>query len=133
MERECPRCGAKYMQYSTTQTLCGACYYARATSKPPKQRKPLRRSQKPIAQRGKQARKWETFRDKVAIPYLDKKYGHVCSVEGCTQTQNLDVDHIKPRGSHPELRYDVTNLRYLCRAHHIERTGVVRWTKKEVA
>lgn len=98
-----------------------------------KPRTPLKRSQKPIRQRGKQHAKWITFRDKVAIPYLDKKYGHVCSVAGCSETQRLDVDHIKPRGSHPELTFDVTNLRYLCRPHHIERTGVPQWTKKAAA
>ena len=76
------------------------------------------KKRKPIAQRGKHAKLWETFRDKVAKPYLDNKYGHVCNVKGCTETENLDVDHIKGRGSHADLRYDVKNMQYLCRAHH---------------
>ena len=71
---------------------------------------------------GKQARMWVTFRDKVARPYLDNKFGHICSVEGCNEMRNLDVDHIKNRGSHPELRYNVNNMQYLCRAHHREKT-----------
>lgn len=89
------------------------------------------KKRKPISQRGKQARLWETFRDKVAIPYLDKKYGHVCSIKGCTETKNLDVDHIKKRGSHPHLKFDVKNLRYLCRPHHIQETDRLHWSDKE--
>jgi predicted restriction endonuclease len=87
------------------------------------------KKRKPIAARGKHAKLWEVFRDKVAIPYLDKKYGHVCSVAGCSETKNLDVDHIKNRGSNPDLRYDVKNCQYLCRAHHAEKTGLPQWSK----
>ena len=88
------------------------------------------RKRKPISKRGKKALEWQAFRDTIAIPYLDKKYGHVCSVKGCTETTNLDVDHIKTRGAHPELRLDVKNLRYLCRRHHIEVTGIPQWSKR---
>lgn len=76
------------------------------------------KKRKVISKRGKHAEKWQTFRDEVAIPYLDKNFGHVCSVPGCSETENLDVDHIKNRGSHSSLRYDVSNLQYLCRPHH---------------
>lgn len=76
------------------------------------------RKRKPISHRGKQALIYEAFRDKVAIPYLDERYGHVCSFKGCNKTEGLDVDHIRPRGSNPHLKLEVTNLRYLCREHH---------------
>lgn len=76
------------------------------------------KKRKPISQRGKHAKIWQTFRNSIAAPYLDKKYGHVCSVRGCTETENLDMDHIKNRGSHPHLRYDVKNMQWLCRPHH---------------
>lgn len=78
---------------------------------------PFKKRQK-ISQFGKHAKAWAAFRDKVAKPYLDMKFGHVCAVAWCTETKNLDVDHIKGRGSHPRLRYDVNNLQYLCRNHH---------------
>lgn len=77
---------------------------------------------KPIPQKGKHARLWQTFRDEVARPYLDKKYGRICSVKGCAETENLDVDHKQGRGSHPGLRYDVKNMQYMCRPHHIQKT-----------
>lgn len=109
------------MPASTICSNCGSSFHYQ-TFCPYKKRKP-------ISQQGKHARQWQVFRDKVAIPYLDKKFGHVCSVAGCTETNHLDVDHIKSRGSAPHLRYDVKNLRYLCRKHHIERTGTVQWSK----
>lgn len=80
------------------------------------------KKRKPITQQGKHAKLWVTFRDKVAKPYLDKKYGHICSYKGCPVTTYLDVDHIKGRGSNPHLRYDVKNMQYLCREHHRMKT-----------
>ena len=112
--RNCKICGIQILIYNSTQNKCRDCTIKNA---------------KPIPQQGKHARLWVTFRDKVAIPYLDKKYGHVCSHKGCTVTTNLDVDHIKKRGSNPDLRYDVKNLRYLCRPHHREATDKLHWTK----
>lgn len=77
---------------------------------------------KPISQRGKEAKRWDLFRDKVAKPFLDNKFGHICNFEGCSETKNLDVDHIKTRGAHHELKYDVKNMQYLCRYHHSLKT-----------
>ncbi|MBO1267065.1 HNH endonuclease signature motif containing protein [Arthrobacter cavernae] len=115
VERSCKVCGKKILVYTTIQNKCRDCTI---------------KNSKPIPQRGKQARMWETFRDKVAIPYLDNKYGHVCSLKGCNVTTRLDVDHIKKRGSNPGLKFDVKNLRYLCRPHHIQETDRLHWTKK---
>lgn len=111
--RLCKICGKQIRIFNSMQNKCRDCLLKHA---------------KPIPQRGKEARLWETFRDKVAIPYLDKKYGHVCSIPGCGRTTALDVDHIKKRGSHPGLKYDVKNLRYLCRPHHIEETDKLHWS-----
>lgn len=91
-------------------TVCGSKYHYQTFC-------PFKKK-KAISQRGKQTLLYEAFRDTVAIPYLDKKYGHVCSYKGCTKTEGLDVDHIKTRGAHAELKFDVKNLRYLCRGHH---------------
>lgn len=70
---------------------------------------------KPLGRSGLEYKEW---RDTVAMPYLDKKFGHVCSVEGCFITNPLDVDHIVKRGSHAELKVNLNNVRYLCRPHH---------------
>jgi len=96
IKRNCIVCGSQYHY----QTFC-----------PQKARKPIRK-------RGKQTLLYESFRDNIAKPYLDKRYGHVCSVRGCSETENLDVDHIKTRGSRSDLKFDIKNVRYLCRYRH---------------
>lgn len=68
---------------------------------------------------GKRAKEYDLWRREVAIPYLDKQ-GHVCAL--CGKDGALDIDHIKKRGSHPELKMELTNLRYLCRDCHIKVT-----------
>lgn len=62
------------------------------------------------------------WRDEVAIPYLDEKFGHVCSAEGCYSSV-VDVAHILGRGSHPHLKMELSNVKYLCRKHHLEQHG----------
>ena len=69
---------------------------------------------------GKAATKYGEWRDTVAIPYLTKTFGYRCVM--CGSTDNLDVDHIKKRGSHPELKYSLENVRFLCRPCHIKIT-----------
>lgn len=76
---------------------------------------------KPINPYGKEAKKWATFRDEVAIPYLDKTQGHYCVC--CGRGGKLDVDHIIEKGGHAELKYELSNLEYLCRICHIEKTA----------
>ncbi len=105
--RMCKGCGRSIIVYTTLQTLCMAC---------------SRKNYKPIPKRGKRAKEYDVWRDKIAKPYLDKRYGHVCAKRGCNVTEGLEVDHKKGRGSHPELKYQVTNLQYLCFTHHREKT-----------
>jgi 5-methylcytosine-specific restriction endonuclease McrA len=73
---------------------------------------------KPLASRGKRTVAYEKWRDKVAKPFLDDYRGRKCAVWNCKETEDLDVDHIKGRGSHPELKMELTNVQYLCRVHH---------------
>lgn len=90
--------------------LCGGNHYKTFCFK----------ARKPIKQKGKRTVKYEAFRDNVVRPYLDKTYGHRC-VE-CGATNNLDVQHKQKRGSHPELKMELSNLEYLCRSCHIKAT-----------
>ena len=72
---------------------------------------------KPIKQAGAKTELYNIWRDTIAKPYLDKKYGHVCSAckgKLCGNKQ-LDVDHILKRGSHPELKMALSNVQYLGR------------------
>lgn len=77
-------------------------------------------NRKPIKQIGKKTLTYNKWRDTVAIPYLTSKYGYRCAL--CGATEALDVDHILKRGSHPELKMSLANIRYLCRDCHIKET-----------
>lgn len=78
------------------------------------------RPRKPIRKVGRKELVYRAWRDSVAIPHLDKKYGRKCV--NCGATSMLDVDHIKGRGSHPHLKMELTNVQYLCRNCHITKT-----------
>lgn len=108
IERLCKICGTRMLAYTTLQNKCRECVLTNA---------------KPIPQRGRKARQYEVFRDKVAIPYLEKKYGRKC--DHCKRENiPLDVAHKKTRGSRPDLKFDVHNLRFLCRpCHRLETDG----------
>lgn len=45
-----------------------------------------------------------------------KKHGAACQCCGATRAQRvfIQVDHIKPRSTHPELALDINNLQILC-------------------
>lgn len=77
---------------------------------------------KPILKRGKRTIAYEKWRDEIAKPYLDQVFGRQCRVTGCFETENLHVDHIENRGSHPELKKVLSNVQYLCFKHHREKT-----------
>lgn len=109
IERLCKECGKSFPQYNTTVTICQVCAFNRY-SKPAK----------PITRIGKRTKEYNKWRLESAVPYLDNKYGHKCAI--CGADGKLDVDHIKKRGSHPELKMELTNVRWLCRPCHVKET-----------
>jgi 5-methylcytosine-specific restriction endonuclease McrA len=42
----------------------------------------------------------------------------------CGARGRLEVDHIKPQRTHPELSFDLTNLQSLCAACHTAKTRI---------
>lgn len=107
----CKYCGSVNKHYSTW------CIMKPMT----KQSTKLRQTH--IKKAGKQYDKWKAFREDVAIPYLEATYGHTCRC--CGAHGELDIDHIQSKGSHPSLKYELTNLQYLCRfpCHHMKTIG----------
>ena len=95
-------------------TICSGKHYKTFCMQNPK--KPIVNRVRRIRPTGKEYDRWRKFRDTKAIPYLDKTFGHKC--RRCGVTENLDVDHIHGRGSHPQLKYQLSNLQYLCRSCH---------------
>lgn len=93
---------------------CGSCgrsghykTFCTYTAKPP-----IKVNKRP-RQAGKEHERWKQFREEIAIPYLDDKFGHICRC--CGIDGDLDIDHIHNKGSRPELKYQLSNLQYLCR------------------
>lgn len=74
---------------------------------------------------GKKTLEYNKWRDEIAIPYLDKTYGHFCF--DCGAGGKLDVAHIRGRGSHPELRMILTNVNYMCRSCHMRADSGFRY------
>lgn len=82
----------------------------------------IHRPKKRIEPRGKEYYRYKAFRDDVAVPYLDNAFGHHCRV--CKASEGLEIDHIHNRGSRPELKYQLSNLQWLCRScHHLKTIG----------
>ena len=105
MARTCLRCDAR----------CYGDYCFRH-----KPRKPIQQ-RKPIPKKGKRQIAYEEWRDTVAKPYLDRVFGHQCV--DCGATTELHVDHIKNRGSHIELKMELSNVQYLCWDCHYMKTN----------
>ena len=82
---------------------------------------------KPSRQSLLKRRQYENWRDKVAKPYLDEKYGRICRKCGksnCDSCERgvLEVDHIIGRAARPDLKMSLENVQYLCRECHYQKT-----------
>lgn len=96
--------------YSTLQNKCKDCTYKTAS---------------PIPKKGRATKLYETWRDMVAKPYLDKRFGLACSKCGVMPLKKddgtyyrHDVDHKQTRGAHADKKMDVKNIQYMCRRCH---------------
>lgn len=87
--------------------------------------KPVRGSTK-RARRTKRSGRWKVWRD--AVWAASEGICAECS-RSVIRTDDIfaenagHADHIKPRGSHPELRFDPANGQILCSKHHFEKHG----------
>lgn len=70
------------------------------------------KANKPINKKGRVTLEYEVWRDSVAKPYLDTKFGHKCACGGCTAVEGLEVDHIINRTN--QNRQLLSNVQYLC-------------------
>lgn len=61
-----------------------------------------------------------TARWKVVRQQALRRDGYCCVK--CSTRGRLEVDHIKPVRTHPELAFELTNLQTLCSVHHSQKT-----------
>lgn len=108
--RPCKDCNTEIRVFNTTDNKCYDCKL--------KSFKPLKA--------GKKTKQYNEWRDNIARPYLDKKYGRACTrcrkqppydIE-TGEYKYHDIDHINKRSTNPHKVMELTNLRYLCRKCH---------------
>lgn len=95
LEKLCANCGSKYHY----QTFC-----------PYKKRKA-------IAKRSHKEEIYQTWKETIARPYLIKRDGNICKCckRPAYDGEKLDIEHKLGKGSHPELKAKLSNLRLYCR------------------
>lgn len=71
----------------------------------------VHKPRKPISRQGKHYNLWQKTRRE----FIKRNPNNICDVCGGKAT---DIDHIKTRGSRPDLRYELSNLRWICRNCH---------------
>ena len=62
-------------------------------------------------------RRWQVLRQQIL-----ERDGWKC--RGCGERRRLEVDHIKPVRTHPELSFDPRNLQALCGPCHTRKTRI---------
>lgn len=69
------------------------------------------KKRKRIDPKGKQYKKWQETRERYLAPKTELLC-YICKKPLTKETATLD--HVKPKGSHPELRHDENNLQVCC-------------------
>lgn len=72
---------------------------------------------KPINKVSTKQSEYLKWREKVVRPFLIDRDGNICQCckRPAYDNEKLDIDEIKGRGSHPELKRDLNNMQLLCR------------------
>lgn len=105
-------------------TVCGKRAYSDFCVQH-KPRKPIAVSKRPKQQSDKE-KDYQKWKEEVARPALIERYGNFCSCCGrpAKAGEKLDIDHIENKGSHPELKRELSNLQLLCRVPcHFRKTN----------
>ena len=69
---------------------------------------------------GRRAQEQAEWIREVGRPTIIKRDGEICAC--CGARDNLTVDHIKTKGSRPDLKRDINNLQLLCFVCHRRKT-----------
>ncbi|MGJ8586376.1 MAG: HNH endonuclease [Marinosulfonomonas sp.] len=77
----------------------------------------LRRDHHRYSKRVTRTKRWQVLRAEI----LERDRYHCCS---CGCGGRLEVDHIKPVRTHPELSYEARNLQALCPSCHTRKTRI---------
>jgi 5-methylcytosine-specific restriction endonuclease McrA len=109
IQRMCKGCGSCFYQYNSLQKYCGKCAYN-------KYAKP----KKLITRVGKRAAEWIECRNDWIQQHPPVNGFWECALRispqclGFIDIDQLTLDHIKARSTHPDLRLEHTNLQPAC-------------------
>lgn len=125
----------KQVKCETCESLWHYTSMCPRNQKPIQTRKPLKRSTKPIKQKGRETLEYERWRDEIARPHCIERDGELCQLcfgERCGN-QQLDLAHIDGRGAHHEKKRNLANVRlvgrYPCHyneTNHLDEDGKFR-------
>ena len=73
-----------------------------------------------ISRYGHRAQDQAKWIKEIGRPELIRRYGEVCNC--CGTHDDLTVDHIKTKGSRPDLKKNIDNLQFLCFVCHRNKT-----------
>lgn len=116
IQRLCKNCGSSFTQFTTVNNLCNRCQY----NKMLRLRANSKTKAKPIQKIGKKARMWmDTRKEWIKLnPPQDGYWECYLRISPmCSKVVTIDdlsLDHVKTRSSHPELRYDLNNIKPAC-------------------
>lgn len=82
-----------------------------------KEPKKAKKKPKRIRQVSDKQSDYHDWLEEVARPYLIEKYDNSCICCGrpAQDGEKLDIEHTKGKGSHPDLKQDLSNLTLMCR------------------
>lgn len=111
---DCPNLTSRFERFCPTCTAKRAIEYG-------KKRDRKRLSSR---QRGYDAR-WDKFRKLYLVEMIRLGYWRCAEcMEEFRGSDGVQVDHIKPLKTNPELKYDKSNLQLLCRRCHFNKSNM---------
>jgi 5-methylcytosine-specific restriction endonuclease McrA len=120
----CDNCGAAISRKKSAienhkRHFCAPkCYYQhRAEKLPPEEQQRWRGGISGELQIGRTAKRYRRVRE--AVLERDK---YTCT--SCGGAKKLEVHHIKKWVAHPDLRYDMNNMKTLCKQCHLKIEGI---------
>lgn len=70
---------------------------------------------KAIPKQSDKEKEYQVWKEEVARPFVIERDGVFCQCPGGCNKLGTDLEHEEGKGSHPERKRDLTNLRLFCR------------------
>jgi 5-methylcytosine-specific restriction endonuclease McrA len=68
---------------------------------------------------------YQDWKELIARPSVVERDGNKCQCVGGCWRIGTDLDHIRNKGSRPDLKKDISNLQLLCRICHNNKTDLI--------